>query len=110
MARSGRPRGPGDALAEWSAPRRYSPTGTMLTTRRPRRVPNSTVARDQGEQRVVATTADAGAGVEVGAALADDDLAGVDDLAAEPLDAEALGVGVATVLGRGRALLVCHDL
>jgi hypothetical protein len=35
--------------------------------------------------------------VEVGAALADDDLARVDELAAEALDAESLGVGVATV-------------
>ena len=51
----------------------------------------------RGEQRVVAATADVDAGVEVGAALADEDLAGLDDLAAEPLDAEALGVGVATV-------------
>ena len=65
-------------------------------------------AGDEREQRVVAATADALAGVEVRAALADDDLAGVDDLAAEALDAEALGVGVATVAGRGRALLVCH--
>jgi hypothetical protein len=44
--------------------------------------------------------------VEVGAALADDDLAGVDDLAAEALDAEPLGVGVATVLG-GRRPFLC---
>src|SRR5262245_47546916 len=64
---------------------------------------------DEREQGVVAAAAHAGARVEVGAALADDDLARVDDLAAEALDAEALGVGVATVLGRGRALLVCHE-
>ena len=31
--------------------------------------------------------------MEMGATLADDDLAGLDDLAAEPLDAESLGVG-----------------
>ena len=55
------------------------------------------VPADEREQRVVVATADAGAGVEVGAALADDDLAGVDELAAEALDAEALGVGVAAV-------------
>jgi hypothetical protein len=46
--------------------------------------------------------------VEVGAPLADDDLAGVDDLAAEALDAEALGVGVAPVAGGAEALLVGH--
>src|SRR3546814_4298789 len=62
----------------------------------------------EGEQGVVATAADVGAGVEVRAALADDDLARVDALAAEALDAETLGVRVATVLGRGCALLVCH--
>src|SRR6476619_3875753 len=67
------------------------------------------VAADEGEQRVVATTADAAAGVEVGAALPDDDLAGVDELAAVALHAEALGVRVPTVLGRGCALLVCHE-
>src|SRR3984957_1105093 len=60
------------------------------------------------EQRVVAATADVDAGVEVGATLANQDLAGLDDLTAEPLDAEPLGVGVATVAGAGCALLVCH--
>ena len=84
------------------------PSGTMLTTRRPRRVPNSTVPADEREQRVVVATADTGAGVEVGAALANDDLAGVDELTTEALDAEALGVGVAAVAGRTGALLVCH--
>src|SRR3954453_22416088 len=62
----------------------------------------------EGEEGVVAATADVHAGVEVRAALADDDLAGLDDLAAEALDAEALGVGVAAVAGRRSALLVCH--
>ena len=38
-------------------------------------------AADQGEQRVVATATDAVTGVEVGAALAHDDLASADDLA-----------------------------
>src|SRR3954454_17439918 len=63
---------------------------------------------DQREQRVVPAATDAAARVEVGATLAHDDLAGVDDLAAVALDAEALGVGVAAVLGGRRALLVCH--
>ena len=47
--------------------------------------------------------------MEVGAALADDDLAGLDELAAEALDAEALRVGVAAVTGGTKPLLVCHD-
>src|SRR4051794_32577713 len=65
-------------------------------------------AGDQGEQRVVAAAADVVAGVEVGAALADQDLARVDLLATEALDPEPLGVGVAAVARGGRALLVCH--
>src|SRR5215208_5057921 len=65
-------------------------------------------ARGQGEERVVAAAADAEARVEVGAALTDDDLAGLHDLAAEALDAEALRVRVAAVAGGRSALLVCH--
>jgi len=37
--------------------------------------------------------------VKVRAALADDDLTGINDLAAEPLYAEALSVGVTSVSG-----------
>ena len=62
----------------------------------------------EGEERVVATATDALTGVEVRAALADEDLAGLDALATETLDAEELCVRVATVAGRGRTLLVCH--
>src|ERR1700712_6042565 len=51
------------------------------------------------EQRVIAAPADAETRVEVGAALADDDLPGLHDLTPEPLHAEALGVGVAAVAG-----------
>ena len=65
-------------------------------------------AGDEGEQGVVTAATDVQAGVEVGAALADDDLAGVDDLAAEALDAEPLRVGVAPVAGGRGALLVSH--
>jgi hypothetical protein len=46
--------------------------------------------RLKGEQRVVIPPTDVDAGVEVRAALPNDDLAGVDQLAAEALDAEAL--------------------
>ena len=55
------------------------------------------LAGAQGEQGVVTTTTDAVAGVEVGAALANQNLAGVDLLTTETLDAEALRIGVATV-------------
>jgi len=63
------------------------------------------IAGGQGEQRVVATATDVGAWVEVRAALANDDLTGVDELTAEALDAEALGVAVAAVACGGCALL-----
>ena len=63
----------------------------MLTVLRPRFIAELHGAGGRGEQRVVAAAADVDAGMEVGAALADDDLAGLDDLAAEPLDAEPLG-------------------
>jgi hypothetical protein len=57
------------------------------------------LAGAEREQGVVATTTNALTGVEVGATLADEDLACVDLLAAEPLHAEALRVRVATVTG-----------
>ena len=56
-------------------------------------------AVDQGEQRVVATLTDVPAGVELGAALADDDRAGADLGAVEHHHAEALGIRVSTVAG-----------
>src|SRR5690606_1561965 len=65
-------------------------------------------AGDRREQRVVAAAADVGAGVELGAPLPNEDLAGVDDLAAEALHTEALRGGVAPVPRRGGALLVSH--
>src|SRR5690606_2487173 len=66
-------------------------------------------AIDQREQRVVAAEADARTRMELGAALAHDDVARLNGLAAEDLDAEVLGVGVAAVAGRTTSLLVCHD-
>ena len=80
----------------------------MLTVLRPRFVPNSTAPGGHREQRVVAAPADQVTRVELGAALPNDDLAGLDDLAAEPLDAKPLGVGVTTVPRAGRTLFVCH--
>ena len=80
----------------------------MLTTLRPPLCAELDRTGREGEQSVVAATADVGAGVEVGAALADDDLACADDLAAEALHAEALCVRVTTVAGGACALFVCH--
>lgn len=64
------------------------------------------VAVAQGEQGIVATTADPVTRVEVGAALTNNDLASVDKLTAETLHAETLGVGVTTV-ARGRRAFLC---
>ena len=98
------------ALAEESSWCRTRPTGTMLTTLRPPLWPNSTAPASRANRVSSPPRPTFCAGVEVGAALADDDLAGLDDLAAEALDAEVLRVRVATVAGRGRALFVCHVL
>src|SRR5690606_4131855 len=67
------------------------------------------VAVDQRVQRVVAAQAHARTRMELGAALADDDVAGLDGLAAVDLDAQVLRVGVAAVARGTDALLVCHD-
>ena len=48
-------------------------------------------------------------GLEAGAALADEDAAAGDELPAEALDAEHLGIGVATVPRAADTLLVRHD-
>ena len=73
----------------------------MLTVLRPRLLPNSTAPGNQREQGVVLAAADALAGMELGAALPDEDLARTDLLAAEALDPQPLGVGVAAVPGAG---------
>ena len=88
--------------------RRSQPTGTMLTTLRPRRVPNSTAPPTSANRVSSPPRPTPEPGWKWVPTLADDDLAGVDDLAAVALHTETLGVGVATVLGRRRALLVCH--
>src|SRR5207302_6850080 len=61
------------------------------------------------KQRVVAAEAGTVAGVELGAALANDDRAGGHRLARKHLHAEPLGVGVAPVLGRPKSLLMRHS-
>ena len=63
----------------------------------------------KSEQRVVPAAADVDAGVEVGAALANNDLACVDNLAAETLHAETLRVRVAAVASGACSLFVCHE-
>ena len=52
------------------------------------------------------TLAHVGAGMDLGAALTDQDVAGQHELAVTALDAQALGLGVTTVTGGADALLV----
>src|SRR5689334_915490 len=61
-----------------------------------------------GEQRVVAADAHVLAGVHLGAALADQDVARQDLLAAEALHTETLAVGIAAVARGTACFLVCH--
>lgn len=62
----------------------------------------------EGEKRPIAAGADAVAGVVLRAALADDDAAGENLLAAENFHAKTLGVTVAAVAGCSLTFLVCH--
>src|SRR5437773_2145353 len=61
-----------------------------------------------GEECVVHADADVVARLEASAALAYQDAAGGDELPAEPLDPQHLGVGVATVSRAADTLLVRH--
>mgnify|MGYP000060526060 CR=1 FL=1 len=63
-----------------------------------------------GEQGVVGTLAHVGAGVDVGAALTHQDVAGLDELTVGTLGAKALGLGITAVLGGAAALLVGEKL
>src|SRR3954469_11489989 len=61
-----------------------------------------------GEQGVVLADADIGAGVELGAALTDQDVARDHDLIAELLHAQALAGGIAAVTRTAACFLMCH--
>ena len=65
-------------------------------------------AIDQSEQGVIAADADALTRMDMGAALTDQDVAGQNELTVAALDAEALGLGITTVLGRTYAFFMCH--
>ena len=62
----------------------------------------------EGEDGVIAAKADVPAGNELRSALADDDIAGDDDLSAEFLDAKTLALAVATVFDGSLSFLVGH--
>lgn len=66
-------------------------------------------AIDESEERVIAADADAGAGAEFRAALADEDVAGNYGLIAELFHAEALTAGIPSVFDRALSFLMSHE-
>ena len=64
---------------------------------------------NKGEDGVVAAHADVLTGVELGATLANNDVAGDNSLATELLHAEALAAGIATVTNGTLTFLMCHN-
>ena len=66
------------------------------------------VAVGKGEKGMIATHADVVTGVELGAALTDEDGAGENELAAEAFHAETLAVAVAAVACRSLTFFMCH--
>jgi len=68
------------------------------------------LAVDEGEDGVISPETDILAGQELRAALADDDVAGDDGLAAEFFHAETLANAVASVLNTALTFFMCHKL
>src|SRR5512135_3744023 len=67
-------------------------------------------AGHQGEKGIVLAAADVQAGPDRRSPLADDDRAGVDLLAPEPLDSEPLPCAVSAVAGRAARFFMGHGL
>jgi hypothetical protein len=65
---------------------------------------------DQSEEGVVGAHANIVAGMNSGASLSDDDIAGDNGLTVGLLNAKSLGLGITTVLGRTHALLMSKEL
>ena len=63
-----------------------------------------------GKQRVIAADANVGAGVDVGAALADQDVAGQNELTISALGAKALRLGITAVLGGAHTFFMGKEL
>ena len=64
----------------------------------------------QSEQGVVAALTHVDTGMDMGAALTNQNVAGQNELTVGALNAEALGLGVTAVLGGTNALLVSEQL
>jgi hypothetical protein len=67
-------------------------------------------ARNKREERVVLALTDVFSRLVLGAALAHQNGAGIDELPAEALDAQPLTVRIAAVCRGAAAFLMCHDL
>ena len=65
---------------------------------------------NQSEQGVIAADADIDAGMDVGASLANQDVAGQNELTISTLHAQALSIRITTVLGGTAALVVSEEL
>lgn len=65
---------------------------------------------DQGKQGVILAYADAVAGVDPRAPLANDDVAWNGFLSTKQLDAQSPADGVSSVAGTARRFFMCHDL
>ena len=68
------------------------------------------VSFDKSVKSVVGTYSDVGAGMKFGASLSYNDVAGDNMLAAELLDAQALGLAVTSVLCGTDSLFMCKKL
>ena len=68
------------------------------------------LAVDQSEQRIVLADTDVVARMDVRASLANENVASQNELTVCALGAEALGLGITTVLGRAAAFLVREEL
>ena len=65
---------------------------------------------DESEQGIVLTDTYVIAGMDMGSALSDDDVAGNDGLTVCLLHAKAFGLTVSAVLGRADSLFMCKKL
>ena len=63
-----------------------------------------------GKEGIITAAAHVHAGVDMGAALTDEDVARLDELAVRPLGTKTLGFGIAAVLSGAAALLVSEEL
>ncbi len=62
----------------------------------------------KSEKGIVLALAYVGTRMDLGTALADEDVSGKNELTVSPLNAKAFGLGIAAVLGGAHSLFMCH--